>query len=191
MPDITQQQLPQASVAEFDSLADRTRRLLDKARYLNLATLSARGRPWVATLQYAWLDAPLRFLFGSATGSQHSRDIAASPWISGSLFATGGGNELDIAAVDGAQFTGRCSEIAATDLNRYHSVFYEYLFPDEQERARWTLPRSSLRPPGRHRLYLIEVERWWLIDTRSWEKDRIDRRLELPVKELGVGQGGA
>jgi hypothetical protein len=46
------------------------------------------------------------------------------------------------------------------------------------------LPPASLRAPAEHRLYLIEVERWWLIDTRTWEHDRIDRRVELPVEEL-------
>ncbi|MFJ9034486.1 pyridoxamine 5'-phosphate oxidase family protein [Streptomyces sp. NPDC102274] len=60
-------------------MADRTRRLLDEARYLNLATVSPGGSPGVATLRYPWPDAPLYFLFGSATSSQHSRDITSSP----------------------------------------------------------------------------------------------------------------
>ncbi|MFD5778921.1 pyridoxamine 5'-phosphate oxidase family protein [Streptomyces sp. NPDC126933] len=184
MPDSTHPLPPHVTAADLESMADRTRRLLNEARYLNLATVSPGGRPWVATLEYAWLDEPLRFLFGSATSSQHSRDIASSPRISGSLFLSGGHTGLDIAAVDGAQFTGTCSEIAATDLDRYHSVFYEAVLPDERERAQWMLPQSSLRAPAEHRIYLIEVDRWWLIDTRTWEQDRIDRRIELPVTDF-------
>lgn len=46
------------------------------------------------------------------------------------------------------------------------------------------LPRSLLAPPAQHRLYLIEVERWWLIDTRTWAQDRIDRRVEMPLADL-------
>ncbi|MFF3755437.1 pyridoxamine 5'-phosphate oxidase family protein [Streptomyces sp. NPDC002018] len=167
------------------SLAERTGRLLREARYLNLATVSPTGRPWVATLEYAWFAGPPRFVFGSATGSRHSRDLAASPQVSGSLFLAGGGaTGVAFAAVDGAQFTGRCAEVPAVDLDRYYSGFYEAVFPDERQREQWMLPRSSLRAPAGHRLYLIEVERWWLIDTRTWERDRIDRRIEVPLAEL-------
>ncbi|MEU0084682.1 pyridoxamine 5'-phosphate oxidase family protein [Streptomyces sp. NPDC006274] len=184
MPDSSPPLRPAVTAADLDSMVDRTRRLLDEARYLNLATVSPDGRPWVATMEYAWLGDPLRFLFGSARGSRHSRDIASSPQISGSLFLGAGAAGLDIAAVDGAQFTGTCAEVPAGDLGRYHSAFYEAVFPDAAERARWALPPTSLRAPADHRLYLIEVERWWLIDTRTWEHDRIDRRVELPVEEL-------
>ncbi|MEU4178065.1 pyridoxamine 5'-phosphate oxidase family protein [Streptomyces sp. NPDC026589] len=185
MPDRTQQEPPRVSEAELENMTDRTVRLLDRARYLNLATVSPEGRPWVATLEYAWLGDPLRLLFGSATGSRHSRSIATSPGISGSLFVAGGAAGLDVAAVDGAQFTGVCSEVAATDLETYHSVFYETVFPDKRERAQWMLPPSSLRAPAEHRLYLVEVDRWWLIDTRTWEQDRVDRRAELPAVAFG------
>jgi uncharacterized protein YhbP (UPF0306 family) len=167
-----------------DSLAGRTRRLLDNARYLNLATVSEDGLPWVAVLEYAWLQDPLRFVFGSATGSRHSRHIAKLPQVSGSLFVAGGAEGLEISAVDGAQFSGRCAEVAADDLDQFYSTFYETVFPDPQQRAEWMLPQSLLRAPAEHRLYLIEVERWWLIDTRTWAEDRIDRRIEMPLTEL-------
>ncbi|MFC7310174.1 pyridoxamine 5'-phosphate oxidase family protein [Streptomyces monticola] len=174
--------------AQADVLAERTRRLLDEARYLNLATVSADGEPWVATLQYAWLGDPLRLVFGSAAVSQHGRDIAARPRVSGSLFVAGGdGGGLDVGALDGAQFSGRCTALTGGDLERYHGFFYEALFPDERERARWQLPPAELRAPAVHRLYLVEVERWWLVDTRTWEQDRIDRRLEVPLKQVQLG----
>jgi len=165
-------------------LAARTRRLLDEATYLNLATVSAENEPWVAVLQYAWIADPLRFVFGSAISARHSRHLASSPAVSGSLFVAGVGGDTAITAVDGAQFTGRCSEVATDDLGRYHSTFYESVFPDAEERAEWTLPQSMLRPPAEHRLYLIEVERWWLIDTRTWAQDRIDRRIEMSLGDL-------
>lgn len=170
--------------AKAAALAERARRLLDEARYMNLATVSADGHPWAATLEYAWLSDPLRLVFGSATVSRHSRDIAVTPEVSGSLFLAGEGTGLDITAVDGAQFTGSCSEIPADTLDRYHAAFYESVFPDERIREKWMLPQSSLCAPALHRLYLIEVERWWLIDTRTWAQDRIDRRIGVPLNEV-------
>jgi uncharacterized protein YhbP (UPF0306 family) len=163
-----------------DGFARRSRRLLEEARYLTLATVSTDGRPWSAVLQYAWLPDPLRFLFGSAIQSRHSRDIATRPRISGSLFVAGD----SLMDVDGAQFSGTCQELSPEDVERYHATFYDALFPDAQDRAEWALPQSELLPPAEHRLYLIEVDDWWLIDTRTWAEDRIDRRVKVPLTEL-------
>jgi hypothetical protein len=164
-------------------LSSRTHRLLDEARYLTLATVSDDGTPWAAVLEYAWLPRPLRFVFGSATVSRHSRHVAAVPRVSGSLFLGGTGTGLDVEAVDGAQFTGRCTEVGPGEIDLYYTDFYQRVFPDPAQRAEWMLPRSSLRAPAAHRLYLVEVERWWLVDTRTWVSDRIDRRIEVPPAE--------
>ncbi|GAB2716029.1 pyridoxamine 5'-phosphate oxidase family protein [Streptomyces bullii] len=162
----------------------RTRRLLERARYLNLATVSPEGRPWVATLEYAWLADPLRFVFGSAGLSRHGLNIARGPEVSGALFLAPNTPGLDVDAVDGAQFTGTCGEISPEELDEYHSVFYRAVFPDPEERARYLLEPARLRSPAPHRLYLVVVEDWWLIDTRTWEHDRIDRRMEVPPAVL-------
>jgi uncharacterized protein YhbP (UPF0306 family) len=162
----------------------RTRRLLQQARYVNLATASAQGQPWVATLEYAWFAAPLRLVFGSATSSRHSLDIAADPTVSGALFVAPTGPDLDIDATDGAQFTGTCTEISADDLDAYYSGFYDAVFPDPEQRAAFQLERSLLSAPAPHRLYLVTVKQWWLIDTSTWERDRIDRRVEVPPTDL-------
>ncbi len=162
-----------------ESLIDRTAQLLDCARYLNMATIRDEA-PWVTTLQYAWFPRPLHFVFGSAAGSRHGGDIQREPRVSGSLFtstAPGG----DFASVDGAQFTGRCTEIRPEQLDTYWAPFYEAMFPDTEQRARWQLPPEQLREPAPHRLYRIDVEHWWMIDTRRWDEDRIDRRVELPL----------
>jgi hypothetical protein len=62
-------------------LVARTRRLLDEAKYLSLATVSTEEQPWSAVLQYAWLPDPLRFLFGSAVQSRHSTDVITRPQV--------------------------------------------------------------------------------------------------------------
>jgi uncharacterized protein YhbP (UPF0306 family) len=177
-----------------DNLAERARRVLNTARYLNLATASEEGDPWVATLEYAWFADPLRFVFGSAISSRHSRHVRARPQVSGSLFITGSqAAGVDIALVDGAQFSGRCAEIPPDRLADYYESFYETVFPDTQQRTEWQLPSTLLQPPAPHRLYEVSVERWWLIDTRTWAEDRIDRRIEIPldVEALAPAPSGA
>ncbi|MGW7274611.1 pyridoxamine 5'-phosphate oxidase family protein [Streptomyces sp. NPDC054864] len=162
----------------------RTRLLLDRARYLSLATVSPEGRPWVATLEYAWHPDPLRFVFGSARASRHGQNIAHTPAVSGTLFVAPTTPGLDVGAVDGAQFTGTCREISADEVGDHYAHFYRSVFPDPEQRDRFRLRPSQLCPPAPHRLYLVVVREWWLIDTSTWERDRIDRRMEVPAVDL-------
>jgi uncharacterized protein YhbP (UPF0306 family) len=165
---------------ESEGVARRTRRLLDEAKFLSLATVSTEEQPWSAVLQYAWLPRPLRFLFGSAVQSRHSTDVATRPRVAGLLFVTGG----DLLSVDGAQFAGTCRELSPDEVVEHHAAFYDAVLPDAAERAEYTLPVSMLVPPAPHRLYVVEVEQWWLVDTSTWVEDRIDRRAEVPLADL-------
>jgi uncharacterized protein YhbP (UPF0306 family) len=161
-------------------LVARTRRLLDEAKYLSLATVSTEEQPWSAVLQYAWLPDPLRFLFGSAVQSRHATDVTTRPMVAGSLFVAGG----ELLAVDGAQFSGTCRELTPAEVAEHHATFYDAVLPDAKDRAEWTMPVSALVPPAAHRVYVVEVEQWWLVDTSTWVEDRIDRRVEVPLDSL-------
>jgi uncharacterized protein YhbP (UPF0306 family) len=160
------------------NLTDRTKLILEEAKYLSLSTVSPDGEPWAAVLQYAWLAQPLRFLFGSATQSRHSGHVATNPTVSGSLYVTGDGA---LTEVDGAQFTGACRELTADEVRQHHGTFYDALLPDEESRAEYTLPVELLVPPADHRIYQITVRQLWLIDTSTWIEDRIDRRVEVDL----------
>jgi uncharacterized protein YhbP (UPF0306 family) len=165
-----------------EDVVGRTRRLLDEAKYLALATVSTEEQPWSAVLQYAWLARPLRFVFGSAVQSRHSTDITTRPRVAGSLFTAGG----ELLTVDGAQFAGLCRELSPDEVAEHHAAFYDAVLPDAAERAEYTLPVSMLVPPAPHRLYVVEVEQWWLVDTSTWVEDRIDRRAEVPLADLAA-----
>jgi len=166
----------------MSDLPERTRRVLAEAKFLTMSTVSPDGQPWSAVLQYAWLPAPLRFLFGSATQSRHSQDVAARPGVSGALFVAGA---TELTDVDGAQFTGTCRELTTAEVTEHHAAFYDAVLPDEASRAEYTLPVEALVAPADHRIYQITVDRWWLIDTSTWIEDRIDRRIEMPLSDLG------
>ncbi|EPH43890.1 pyridoxamine 5'-phosphate oxidase family protein [Streptomyces aurantiacus] len=171
-----------------DELAARTLRLLDGTRYLTLATSSPSGDPWSAALHYEWQPDPLRLLFCSSHRTRHGADIAANAQVAGSLFVTGAATDVAIAPVEGAQFTGGCAEVPEDELARTHGYFFETVFPDPEVRAEWALPLEAFGPPGVHRLYRITVDRWWLIDLRTWAEDKIDRRVEMPLSALaGAG----
>lgn len=165
-------------------LPGRTRRLLDVAEYVTLATVSATGEPWASTLHYVWAGDPLRLFFVSTRDTTHGRNIAARPRVSGSVFATGVPGELELAPVEGAQFEGVCTELSAGELASWQPYFFTVLFPDPAVREKWALPPEAFGPGRAHGFYAITVERWWLIDLRTWADDRIDRRVELPPERL-------
>lgn len=162
----------------------RTRQILDKARWATLATVSASGEPWSSVVHYVWLPDPLRLLFTSADDARHSKDIAGDPRVSGSLCCTGVDTGIALGDVDGAQFTGHCTEVAAEELIKYHDLFFGTLFPDPSVRAQWALPPESFRAPESHRLYLITVDDWWIIDFSRWAADKIDRRMRVAPEVL-------
>ncbi|SHG21418.1 pyridoxamine 5'-phosphate oxidase family protein [Streptoalloteichus hindustanus] len=190
----------------LDALLERSRRILDGARHLTLATSSPDGRPWSTPLHYVWLPDPLRLLFTSVVDSRHGRDIAARPTVSGSLVVTGPLSTVDgelpstvdstvdagvetTAAEDGAQFTATCVEVPPAEVDHYHDRFFGTLFPDPAVRQRWALPPTAFRAPAPHRLYLATVRQWWVPDLAGWVRDRVDRRLEVPVQALPGPRG--
>lgn len=179
---------PPAPGATPGELAARTLRLLDATRYLTLATTSSRGEPWSAALHYEWQPDPLRLLFCSSHRTRHGADIAANARVAGSLFITDTATDVAIAPVEGAQFTGFCAEVEGGELEEAHGYFFTEVFPDPRVRAEWALPLAAFGPSGAHRLYRVTVDRWWLIDLRTWAEDKIDRRVEMPLSALaGAG----
>ncbi|GHH27804.1 hypothetical protein Srubr_30220 [Streptomyces rubradiris] len=106
----------------------------------------------MATLEYAWFAGPLRFVLGSSTGARDSGDIRADPRVSGSLFVTEGAAGVAIASVDGARFTGRCTEIGPDELEAYHAPICETVFADAAQRAMWQLPPDRSPHRGEERL---------------------------------------
>jgi len=68
-----------------ESLAAHARELLDANRYLTLGTVSRRGRPWVSPVYFSWRPG-WEFLWVSAAGAEHSRNLAARPAVSFTVF---------------------------------------------------------------------------------------------------------
>ncbi|GGV57728.1 pyridoxamine 5'-phosphate oxidase family protein [Streptomyces spectabilis] len=159
---------------------ERSNILIERARFMTLATLGPNG-PWASTVNYVPLRDPLRLLWLSLRDSQHSRNIEASPGISGSIFLTGLDTELSL---DGAQFTATAEAVGPGRSDELNAWFYERNFPNEEIRRQWRLPPEQLAESGPRRFYLATVREWWLLDTVGWLKDMTDRRIEVPLAAL-------
>jgi predicted pyridoxine 5'-phosphate oxidase superfamily flavin-nucleotide-binding protein len=69
-------------IAEVDAAA---RGVIDANRYMTLGTADASGRPWVSPVWYA-TDGYGTFLWVSAPGTRHSRNLAERPQLSIVIF---------------------------------------------------------------------------------------------------------
>ncbi|MEV5650496.1 pyridoxamine 5'-phosphate oxidase family protein [Nocardia sp. NPDC052254] len=167
------------------ALVTRSRLLLDRARFVTLATSGPSG-PWSSTVNYVVLADPLRLLWYSLREAQHSRNITVCPQVSGSLFLSGltGTEAPSGIPIDGAQFTGSCREVTAAELPAAHQYYYETNFPDPGVRADWMLPLAEFQGEGPRRFYRLDIDRWWLYDAQRWTEDKHDSRIEVRTADL-------
>ncbi|WP_327118593.1 pyridoxamine 5'-phosphate oxidase family protein [Nocardia sp. NBC_01730] len=167
------------------ALALRSRVLLDRARFVTLATSGPAG-PWSSTVNYVVLHQPLRLLWYSLRDARHSMNIAGSPQVAGSIFLTGltGSDAPSGIPIDGAQFTGECREVTADELPAYYDRYYESNFPDPAVRAEWMLPLDEFHTDGPRRFYRLDIDRWWLYDAQRWTEDKHDTRIEVSVAAI-------
>lgn len=167
------------------ALALRSRGLLDRARFVTLATSGPAG-PWSSTVNYVVLYRPLRLVWYSLRDARHSVNIAGRSQVAGSIFRTGltGADAPSGIPIDGAQFIGECHEVTADELPAYYDRYYESNFPDPAVRAEWLLPLDEFRTDGPRRFYRLDIDRWWLYDAQRWTQDKHDTRIEVPVAAI-------
>ncbi|MEV3961427.1 hypothetical protein AB0M34_11080 [Nocardia sp. NPDC050193] len=176
---------PAAAAGTFRSASERSRYLLDRARFCTLATEGPDG-PWAATVNFVARHRPLQLVWYSLREAEHSMRIAARPRVSGTMFVTGlSGAEAPAGIpIDGAQFVGSCQEVGAEELPEFYEYYYVTNFPDARERAQWALPIDTFRGDGPRRFYRLEIDRWWLYDAQRWTADKHDRRFEVGLSEI-------
>ncbi|HVJ63575.1 MAG TPA: pyridoxamine 5'-phosphate oxidase family protein [Tahibacter sp.] len=166
-----------------DHLIERSRLLLDTARFVTLSTIDAAGEPWASTVNYVARPAPLRLVWYSMREARHSVNIAAHPGVAASIFRTDLG-EASPLGLDGAQLTGLCRAVPADELPDVSAHWYERNFPDPAVRADWMLPLTEFMGDGPRRFYELRVTGWWLFDFDRWQTDKVDSRIAVPLADL-------
>jgi uncharacterized protein YhbP (UPF0306 family) len=163
-----------------DELA-RAQDLVTTGRYLSLATVGTDGDPWCCNINYVvedWL--PLSLVYYSARTSKHSLDIAKRPTVAGTIY------KLD-PSLDGAQFIGTVAEVVDDDdVVRVHDLYYTRNFPDPQVRADWEIRLTGFGGTNEHRFYRMTISKLWVINLADWPKDKVDRRTEVDLADLGT-----
>jgi len=168
----------------MSNLIERSRYLLQNVRFFTLATSSASGTAWAATLNHVTRHEPLRLIWYSMARAIHSAHIREHGDVGGSIFFDNR-PEHSFLGLDGAQFTGVAREISRQDECRdiYH-YYYLHNFPDEAIRQQWMLPLSEFFDNGPRRFYELEIAQWWLLDLDGWAQDKQDQRISVPLNSI-------
>ena len=139
------------------------RGIVDRARYMTLATADAEGRPWASPVWFA-PDGHRELLWVSAPGARHSLNIAARPEVSVVIFDSG------VAPAEAAGVYLDCSAEQVPDDGALAQAMAVY----SRRSAAQGLPAWSVddvRAPEDRRLYRARASRAWL--------GRADERIPL------------
>ncbi|PRX98682.1 pyridoxamine 5'-phosphate oxidase family protein [Allonocardiopsis opalescens] len=137
------------------ALADTARAIIDANRYLALGTADRTGSPWTTPVFFAHHEYR-DFLWISAPGAAHSRNIAERAEVSAVVFDSG------VAPGTGQAVYMAASAAEETDLDRWLA-----LYPGAPERGGRTFPAEQVRPPAPYRLYRARVTQHWTLCPRD------------------------
>ena len=124
--------------------------LIERERFMTLATADPDGRPWASPVWYA-PDGPFELLWVSRPGARHSRNLATRP-------------ELGIVIFDSTQTPGEVEAVymearaEETDPQRI-AIFSRRSVA--QGMAEWPVVPDHLR------LYSAVVSQHWVLDSRD------------------------
>lgn len=131
-------------------LEELVREFIDKTVHLSLAT-AKDNRPWVSEVHFAY-DEDLNIYWRSLTSRRHSQEIAANPYVSGSIVKQHQPNEPP----KGLYFEGR-AELLGPGLEQakaYNCIKNRLVVPDG-------IFEEAQSPDG-HQFYKISVSKFYL-----------------------------
>ena len=129
--------------------ADAARRILETNRYAVLATVDAKGDPWVTPVWFAHRGLDV-LLWVSSPDTRHSQALAAMPRLAVTVFDAG------VEPGHGTAFYGRGSaaECSSVDLEDHIATFSD--LGVAQGLRGWAV--EDVSGAARHRLYVAELD---------------------------------
>jgi len=155
---------------------EKTLKIISENNYLALATAGKSGKPWVATVFYAF-DDKCNFYFFSAKDSLHAKQIRENPSAAVSIF----NSMLPPDKVDGVQIECKAEQARIVDLPHLISVYYHRRFPNGEERAKHQHVPMDFRGIALRRFFKLIPLKVYTLDPNVTE---VDRRVEVDLAAL-------
>ncbi|WP_163506066.1 pyridoxamine 5'-phosphate oxidase family protein [Fodinicola acaciae] len=133
------------------------RELIDRNRYLSLATVDPDGRPWVSPVYFAPGEDG-EFIWVSTVDAEHSRNLAARPDVSLVIF------DSTVQPYHGRAVyaSGEAYALAGDDLDRALRIY-----PGAADRGGAQLTLDDVTGDAPYRLYRAAATRLWVLCPRE------------------------
>jgi nitroimidazol reductase NimA-like FMN-containing flavoprotein (pyridoxamine 5'-phosphate oxidase superfamily) len=146
-------------------LARDTRRIIDRNRYMVVATADPSGQPWPSPVYFAHSDYR-SFFWVSDPDSVHSRNLRERREVGIAIYDS----RAKIGTGKGVYILGVAQELPAHDVGDGIAVFSERSVGHGGEE--WA--PEDVREPSRHRLYRATAEAVYILDEH-------DHRVEVTL----------
>ena len=140
--------------------AEQAKELMINNKYLTLST-SEGNVPWISPLYYV-IDDKWNLYFVSPLESRHAQHISKNPYVAFAIFDS----TQEPGDGIGVQASARASIVESTN---YPQIVQDYLKELEEFNI-------AIRE---YRVFRLEITRIFITDQEAWEKNGIDRRLEV------------
>ncbi|MGH3293205.1 MAG: pyridoxamine 5'-phosphate oxidase family protein [Trebonia sp.] len=154
--------------------------LIDRNRYLTLATADEAGQPWASPVWYAHTGYK-EFFWASSPDARHSRNIAVRPQVSIVIFDS----SLPPGATQAVYLSGAAEVVTGPGLQRHLQAYSRR--SQEQGLPEWA--PGDVQAPARHRLYRVVAATLFVLKPGGVDT-RIPVTIELPAAHPPIGSAG-
>ncbi|MDE1851938.1 MAG: pyridoxamine 5'-phosphate oxidase family protein [Candidatus Micrarchaeota archaeon] len=119
----------------FGNFKEKARSIIDRNRYLVLATSGKDGKPWACPVFFV-RDNDYNFYFMSATDSRHVKNIRDNENVAVVVFDS----NVEVGNSDEVQAEGKAEEVGKSELKRVIGIYAKKLYP-----------KSPMQPTERYR----------------------------------------
>ena len=151
------------------------KRILQESQYMSLSTCDGKT-PWVAPIYY-WMDDEYDLYFASPTDTLHAQHILKNPAVAVAIFDS----RQPEGTGTGVQIEGRASLLDEKEYVKVLELRNKKKYPAEQERAKHPIDLAKYQ--GIKRIFKIVSLKFYMPDEDYWEKQHLDRRIEVPLKD--------
>jgi len=143
--------------------AATARKIIDRGRFMVLATADSSGQPWPSPVYYAYRDYR-EFFWVSDPDAAHSRNLRVRREVGIVIFDS----RAKLGEGQGVYILGVAQELPAHDVGQGIATFSERSV--EHGGVEWTV--EDVREPSKHRLYRATAEAVYVLDEH-------DHRVEV------------
>ncbi len=156
--------------APFKSYGEKARAVIERNKYMTIATSSNDGKPWVAPVFYAY-DGQFNFYFVSATDSMHVENIKQNPQVALEIFDS----RQPIGSVDQVQITGVAKVVEKAKVNEVVELYHDRLFKMSGLPVTKNYSAGDYSEPSEFRIFVVTVVKAYT--------NGPDRRVEINLNE--------